>query len=130
MMVDGFGTRLQQYLPRFLEVPPLTVGRIAAAVGIAMAVDAVQLVLGLVGWVVADEILDVMAMVAISWLLGFHLLLLPTFLIELFPVADLLPTWTGCVGLVVARRWRAQRRETALPPRPGAPVASSASRGG
>ena len=116
-MADGSWTRIQRYLPRFLEVPPLTIGRIAAAVGIAVAIDAVQLVLGPVGWVVADEMLDVVAMVAISWLLGFHPLLLPTFLIELFPVADLLPTWTGCVGLVVAQRWRAQRRETAIPSR-------------
>ena len=116
-MADGSWTRIQRYLPPFLEVPPLTIGRIAAAVGIAVAIDAVQLVLGPVGWVVADEMLDVAAMVAISWLLGFHPLLLPTFLIELFPVADLLPTWTGCVGLVVAQRWRERRRETALPPR-------------
>jgi hypothetical protein len=117
MMADGFWTRTQRYLPRFREVPPLTIGRIAAAVGIAVAVDGMQLVLGPIGWVVADEILDVVAMVAISWLLGFHPLLLPTFLIELFPVADVLPTWTGCVGLVIALRWRAQRRETALPTR-------------
>src|SRR5215831_503403 len=117
MMADWFWARIQRYLPWFLEVPPLSIGRIAAAVGIAIAVDGVQLVLGPIGWVVADEILDVMAMVAISWLLGFHPLLLPTYLIELFPVADLLPTWTGCVGLVVAQRWRAQGRETALPPR-------------
>src|SRR5215813_7406 len=116
MMADWFWTRIQRYLPRFREVPPLTIGRIAAAVAIAMAVDGVQLVLGPIGWVVADEILDVVAMVAISWLLGFHPLLLPTFLIELFPVADVLPTWTGCVGLVVALRRRAQRRETATPP--------------
>ena len=120
-MADLFWARIQRYLPWFLEVPPLSIGRIAAAVGIAIAVDGVQLVLGPIGWVVADEILDVVAMVAISWLLGFHPLLLPTFLIELFPVADLLPTWTGCVGIVVAQRWRAQRRETALPPRSARP---------
>ena len=79
-------------------------------------VDGVQLVLGPLGWSIADETLDVLAMVAISWLLGFHPLLLPTFLIELFPVADVLPTWTGCVGLVVALRRREQRRETYAPP--------------
>jgi len=117
MMADRVWRLLERYFPRLLEVPPLTFGRIAAAVGIAVVVDGVQLVLGPIGWVVADEILDVVAMVAISWLLGFHPLLLPTFLIELFPVADVLPTWTGCVGLVVWLRWRAQRRETALPPR-------------
>src|SRR5262249_61173865 len=101
MMADLFWARIQRYLPWFLEVPPLSIGRIAAAVGIAMAVDGVQLLLGPMGWVVADEILDVMAMVAISWLLGFHPLLLPTLLIGLFPVADVLSTWLRRVGLVL-----------------------------
>ncbi len=120
-----FWTRVQTYLPRVLQVPRLTSGRIVAAFGIAVVVDGVQLVLGPLGWTMADETLDVAAMVAISWLLGFHPLLLPTFLIEIFPVADVLPTWTGCVGLVVALRRREQRRETsppnALPPRSAHP---------
>ena len=103
---------IERYFPRFLEVPPLTIGRIVAAVAIAVVVDGVQLVLGPIGWSLPDELLDVAAMITISRLLGFHPLLLPTFLIELFPVADVLPTWTGCVGLVVALRWRA-RRQTA-----------------
>ena len=41
-----------------------------------------------------------------SRLIGFHPLLLPTFVIEFVPVADLLPTWTGCAALVVALRRR------------------------
>jgi hypothetical protein len=120
-MTGWLWTRLQKYFPGFFEVPRLTAGRIAAAVAIAVVVDGVQLVLGPIGWVVVDELLDVAAMVAICWLLGFHPLLLPTFLIELFPVADVLPTWTGCVGLVIALRWRAQRRETAIPPHSARP---------
>ena len=48
--------------------------------------------------------LDVVAMVAEMWLLGFHPLLLPTFMLEVLPVVDVLPTWTGCVGIVIARR--------------------------
>ena len=28
----------------------------------------------------------------------------PTFVVELFPIVDVLPTWTGCVALVVAMR--------------------------
>lgn len=115
-MATGVWTRLQQYLPRFLQVPRLTPGRIAAAFAIAVVVDGVQIGLGPIGWSMLDEILDVAAMVAISWLLGFHPLLLPTFLIEVFPVADVLPTWTGCVGLVVALRRRAQQRGTNAPP--------------
>jgi len=124
-MTGTFWTRIQQYLPRFLQVPRLTSGRIAAAFGLAVVVDGVQLVLGPLGWSMADEVLDVVAMVAISWLLGFHPLLLPTLVIEFFPVADVLPTWTGCVGLVVALRRREQRQKTytppALPPRPTRP---------
>jgi len=115
-MTGRFWTRIQQYLPRFLQVPRLTSARIAAAFGLAVVVDGTQLALGPFGWSMADEMLDVAAMVAISWLLGFHPLLLPTFLIEFFPVADVLPTWTGCVGLVVALRRREQRRETSAPP--------------
>jgi len=112
MMAGKVRRLIERYFPRFLEVPPLTIGRIVAAVAIAVVVDGVQLVLGPIGWSLPDELLDVAAMITISRLLGFHPLLLPTFLIELFPVADVLPTWTGCVGLVVALRWRA-RRQTA-----------------
>lgn len=71
--------------------------------------DAAQLLLGPLGWSFADEVLDLVAMVLAIWLLGFHLLLLPTFVVEILPVVDALPTWTGCVGLVVALRRRQAR---------------------
>jgi len=83
---------------------PLTRGRIALAIAIAGGTDALQIALGPLGWTFADEILDVVAMLAISLLIGFHPLLLPTFIVEIFPVVDMLPTWTGCVGAVVL--WR------------------------
>jgi hypothetical protein len=92
-----------------LMEPPasvLTRSRIRAAYGAAIAADVLQLALGPFGWVLADEILDVVAMLVMSRLIGFHPLLLPTFVIEFVPVADLLPTWTGCVALVVALRRR------------------------
>jgi hypothetical protein len=73
---------------------------------VAIGVDAAQLLLGPLGWWLADEGLDLVAMVLMIWLLGFHPLLLPTFVIEFLPVADVLPMWTGCVGLVVALRRR------------------------
>jgi hypothetical protein len=78
---------------------------------VAITVDAAQLLLGPFGWSLADQGLDLVAMVLTIWLLGFHPLLLPTFVIELLPVMDVLPTWTGCVGLVVALR----RRRAATP---------------
>ena len=92
-------------------VAMLTPSRIRAAYGAAIAVDVLQLALGPFGWVFLDEILDVVAMLVITRLMGFHPLLLPTFVIEFVPVADLLPTWTACVALVVALR-----RKQAPPP--------------
>ena len=78
--------------------------RVRLAYAVAIATDALQFALGPFGWPFADEILDVVA-AAVTWkLLGFHPLLLPTFILEAVPVADLLPTWTGCVALVVSMR--------------------------
>src|SRR5262245_54798663 len=101
--------RVRRSIAPFLRVPPLRAWRIAAAFAVAASADAAQLLMGPLGWSFADEGLDLVAMVLTIWLLGFHPLLLPTFLIEILPVADMLPTWTGCVGLVVARRRRQAR---------------------
>ena len=84
--------------------PMLTRSRIKAAYAVAIATDILQFALGPVGWAFTDEILDVVALIATTRLLGFHPLLLPTFIIELVPIVDVLPTWTGCVALVVAIR--------------------------
>ena len=97
---------------RFFETPALTRPRVWSAYAIAIATDALQFVLGPFGWVFADEILDVVAMLAISRAIGFHVLFLPTFALELLPVADMLPTWTGAVALVVGlRRKQLPQRE-------------------
>jgi len=82
----------------------LTRGRIALAIAIAGATDALQIGLGPLGWTFLDEIADVAAMLLISLLIGFHPLLLPTFILEIFPIVDMLPTWTACVGAVIL--WR------------------------
>ena len=78
--------------------------RIKMAYAIAIATDVLQFALGPFGWAFVDEILDVVALIATTRLLGFHPLLLPTFVLELVPIVDVLPTWTGCVALVVATR--------------------------
>jgi hypothetical protein len=55
-------------------------------------------------------------MVLISRALGFHLMFLPTFALEFLPLTDMLPTWTGCVALVVALR---RRQDLVTAPAPG-----------
>jgi hypothetical protein len=97
-----------------MDMNALTTTRVRAAYAIALTTDALQMVLGPFGWAFADEILDVIAAASLWRLLGFHPLLLPTFLIEFLPVTDILPLWTGCVALVIANR----RREQGLAPPP------------
>ena len=92
----------------------LTRSRIRSAYGVAIATDVLQFALGPFGWVGTDEVLDLVAMILTTRLIGFHPLLLPTFALELVPVVDLLPTWTGCVALVVA-----MKKKPAPPASPG-----------
>ncbi len=99
------------------QTPILTPARIRLAYAIAIGTDIAQFLLGPIGWILADEVLDVAAAFAISRVLGFHPLLLPTFVVEFLPVVDMLPTWTACTALVVALRKRQQIR----PPEPPAP---------
>jgi hypothetical protein len=97
------------------QSPVLTGPRVRLAYAVAVATDVLQMLLGPVGWVFADEVLDVTAMVLTWRLIGFHPLLLPTFALEFIPVADMLPTWTGCVAIVVALR---KRQQASMPPPP------------
>ena len=101
--------------PLVLQPPVLTRNRVRLAFAIAVTVDVLQFSLGPLGWAFADEILDVVAMILTWRVIGFHPLLLPTFVLEFVPVADLLPAWTGCVALVVALR---KRQQAGHPPSP------------
>ena len=99
--------------------PVLTRGRIWLACGIAVAADGLQLLLAptaAVGWLFLDDAIDVVAMVALTAVLGFHPFFLPTFIAELVPIVDMLPTWTGCTALVIATR-RKQQRAAGMPPK-------------
>jgi len=107
----------KEFLSRF-DSPILTPPRVRLAYAVAVMTDALQLILGPFGWAFADELLDVTAMILTWRLIGFHPLLLPTFALEFLPVADMLPTWTGCVAIVVALRKRQQARMPP-PPAPG-----------
>src|SRR6516165_9209157 len=110
--------KLVERVTSWFTVPVLTKRRVWFAFIVAVVTDGLQLAftpLGPLGWFLLDDVLDVVAMLLISLALGFHPLLLPTFLIELIPVADMLPTWTGCAGLVVMLRKKAQARPPATP---------------
>jgi hypothetical protein len=98
--------------------PVLTRTRVRVAYAVAIAVDALQMLAGPLGWVGADQALDIGAALLISKAIGFHPLLLPTIALELLPIADMLPTWTGCVALVLLLR----RRQEPPPPGPGAVI--------
>lgn len=74
------------------------------ALAAAIIADGMQFVLGPFGWAFGDQLIDVAAMLLVSWLLGFHWLFLPSFALELVPVADELPTWTACTIAVIALR--------------------------
>ena len=88
--------------------PLLTRRRMRIAFAVAVTTDLLQVLLGPLGWAGADEVLDIAAMLLISGVVGFHPLLLPTFALEFVPIVDMLPTWTGCVALVVALRKKQQ----------------------
>ncbi|HLH55324.1 MAG TPA: hypothetical protein VKY92_17115 [Verrucomicrobiae bacterium] len=97
----------------FSHRPTLSRTRIVLAMTVAVVTDAVQVGLGPFGWAFVDEGLDVLAMVLISAIIGFHTLLLPTFIIEFIPGPDMLPTWTGCTAAVIFLR---KRKAPAPPP--------------
>ena len=102
--------------PVMFQPPVLTPTRVRLAYAIAVATDGLQFLLGPLGWAFADETLDVAAMVLTWRVIGFHPLLLPTFVLEVLPVADLLPVWTACVAVVVAIR---KKQQMPPPPAPG-----------
>ena len=108
--------KLPDKFSRLARVPKLTRTRIVLAVAVAVFADGLQLLLGPFGWAFGDQIIDVIAMLLTGWLIGFHWLLLPTFVLELIPFANGLPTWTACVVAVIVLRKRQQR--SAPPPTP------------
>jgi hypothetical protein len=104
---------LPEKLNRMFRPPKLTRTRIALALALAVIADAVQFFLGPVGWALPDQAIDLVAFGLTAWAVGFHLLLLPTFIVEFIPGVDMLPTWTACVIAVIALR---KREQNAVPP--------------
>ena len=90
--------------------------RIQLAWVVAILVDVLQLGLlpvtgGLSFWL--DKPLDILAMALLWRLLGWHWALVPSFLIELLPIAELAPTWTLATWIIVRKR---QAERLAIPP--------------
>lgn len=81
----------------------------ALALAIALGSDFLQIAVLPAEWLFLQQFVDVAAMVLTTLVLGFHWLLLPTFIVEFVPVIDMLPTWTGCVAAVIALRRHEQR---------------------
>ena len=105
-MVSELLASLKRHTAQLLRPSRVTRADVRAAYAVAVGVDVAQFLLGPFGWAGFDELIDAVAMVVISRLIGFHPLLLPTFLLEFVPFTDMLPTWTGCVALVVRTRKR------------------------
>ena len=105
----------------------MTRGRMAFALIVAVGADALQFALGPLGWFGAVQVIDVISMVLTTLAIGFHVLLLPTFVIEFIPLMDMMPTWTGCVVAVLALRKREAQFSSPPPPIVSAPPAPAPS---
>ena len=109
---------LPEKLQALFRAPVITRSRMMLALAIAVAADGLQLALGPLGWAGLDQAIDCVAMILVSRIIGFHILLLPTFVVELVPVLEDLPTWTACTAAVIALRKREQNNP---PPPPSSP---------
>jgi hypothetical protein len=107
---------LPEKLNSLFRAPPVTRTRMILALAMAVAADGLQLLLGPLGWAFVDQAIDGVAMILLSRVIGFHVLFLPTFVVELVPVLDDLPTWTACTAAVIALRKREQNNNP--PPAP------------
>ena len=78
--------------------PPMAISRIWLARILAMAADATQLALlpFVMGGAISPvaDMIDVGMAIVLTWLVGWHWAFLPTFIAELVPFVDLVPSWT------------------------------------
>jgi len=93
----------------------MTPARVRAARWIAIATDFLQIAVFPVFWPGAaspwDDALDAATALALVVLVGWHWAFLPSFIAELVPGLDLVPTWTAAVFF-------ATRKKAAAPPGP------------
>lgn len=102
-------------------IRPLSKTRIRLAWGIALAVDAIQVPADLggpAGWFLGAG-LDLLTMIVMWALVGFHWAFLPSFVTEAVPWLNLAPLWTLAVALATRGRGPdALPVPPALPPQP------------
>jgi hypothetical protein len=100
--------------------PKLTRNRVLAAYAISVIADVLEFPIAAAEITVAGApfgelaafVVDCIVMGAMTKLLGFHWMFLPSFAVEVIPGLDLLPTWVGCVAFVVLQR----KKERTSPP--------------
>ena len=111
-------TRTSESEPR----PSPSSGRIRAARLIAIAADALQIAIlpAFAGGVlsIVNDALDVVVAILMVGLVGWHFAFLPSFVAELVPGLDLVPTWTLAVWFAT-RKGAADRRGQEPPNAPG-----------
>ncbi len=82
--------------------------RLRLAWAVAVGIDFLQMVAFPVVWQGAaspvDDALDLLAGIALILLVGWHWSFVPSFLAELVPGLDLVPTWTAAMYLVTRQR--------------------------
>jgi hypothetical protein len=111
----------------------LTPTRIKLARVVAISADVVQIVffpLFAEGFISPfDDALDVIVCGVLTYLVGWHISFLPSFMLKLMPAVDLVPTWT--LAVLFATRQKSQPLEKqatevyvepTAPPRIGGPV--------
>jgi hypothetical protein len=90
------------------SVRAISARRILIARILAVAADALQLwlfpVFGAGAPSVLDDGLDFVVAIALVLLVGWHLAFLPTFVVEMLPGVDLVPTWTIAVWFATRNR--------------------------
>ena len=87
---------------------PLTKTRARIALGIAIAVDVVQIAMQISGpfQIFVDWPLDLLTAILMTALVGFHWAFLPTIFAEAVPWLDVVPTWT--LAVLFATRARSE----------------------
>ncbi len=105
--------------------PILTRKRIIAAYAVAIVADLIEFPITAAEMTVfaapAAEgvafVVDAVVFGILTKLLGFHWAFLPSFLVEIVPGLDLLPTWVGCIWFVIRQRKNEQNYNSAETPK-------------